>query len=236
MLVIICIFVIIVVILFILAGQFLFKEKTRQQFFEDVERLVDGRFEPIENQENSFQIKFHFEDYDFVYEDIEVKGFNRSYFKGFLKVLSKSPLTFNIVEKERQVTVRSNIVMASHIVDDPTLIKEKLCLPDGFEKFQVSTNDALVTNKLFEDSKFLNILNEFKNSDKRGYCYFSLKIVDGVVILEFTPTGVHKPNLYVLRNNTARLENYVDKLKYIAGKLNDLMELMRNQDQDNPPE
>lgn len=205
-----------------LSSQSVSTEKSREEFLREVAKLIDGKLEALAGQEGCYQILFNFEGQHFTYEDVEDKGFSGKLNKAYLKAETATKLVLSFTEKERKTKILSNIFIASSIPDEPIKENKKVNVPEALKSFAVHTNDIAMTNRFLEDAKVVDVLCQFKNSDPRGFLSLPFKIVDGVVMLEFSSSHRFKPNLPMLKSNVHLLENYLDQLLIIIAKLNHL--------------
>ena len=81
------------------------------------------------------------------------------------------------------------------------------------------TNYPVRTNEMLKDKKIASFFCELKNIDSRGCPSIALKIIDGVISLEFYSSKMFKPSLDVLKNDIASIENYLEKMLTIVKKL-----------------
>ena len=215
---------IILIIVALLAGIIYFtrqtplQKETRERFLQKLAELVESKPESIEGVTNSFRINFHYEGYSFIYEDVEEVGFKDKVNKAFLRIDSGSRLNLSFVEKERTTIVHRELFKASEITESAER-SNKVYLPKVLKNFEAFTNDPYLTNQLLEDKRIASVFLKFKNTDKRGYAFLSLKLIDGMVILEFHPAATFSPNILALHNNQALLEDYCDKLMIVVKKI-----------------
>ncbi len=214
-------------VLIFLSGYFSSQKKTRDQFLKELANLLGGKLEPIADLDNSYRISFNFENHDFTFDDIEEKGFTVTINKALLKVSTPTKFNLTFIEQEEKATMRSSIVLASQIEEENVSAVAKVNLPKSLKGLKVSTNDPLLANRLLDDSKVANIFSGFKNLDVRGYPSVSLKIVDGIISLEFGLLATFRPSLTELRSHIAQLENYLDILLFLVEKLKKLSSLSR---------
>jgi len=218
MIVIIIIVILIFAIIF-LSGNSPFNEMPRDEFFRGLEKVLNAKLAPIEGKEDSFRIEFKFEEEDFIYEDVIQKGFRGDVNEAYLKVKMPSKFSLTFSERKKEAMIKSEVLMASEMVDDPDRDAKRITLPKGFERLKAYTNDVALANKLFMDPKVAGIFSQFVNVDNRGCPSVSLKIIDGIVILEFHSSTSLNPNRRALRNNISSLENYCDKLLVVVKKI-----------------
>jgi len=218
----------ITIIVLLLAGLMYFgghtppKERSRDQLLKDLGEYLEGSLDPIQGKENSFRIRFTFEDENFVYENIQTKGFRDAFFRTYLKVETLSRLSLNFTEKEHRKIIRSEVVRTTGISDKAASYKHKIFVPKKLQNFDIHSNNPGHANELLGDPKVLKILLEFKNVDSRGYHFLSLEIVDGVVILEFHPSGRCNPTPLHFLHDFDSIEILLDKLLVIVNRLNNL--------------
>jgi hypothetical protein len=195
------------------------QSKDKNQFLKELARQVQGKLEAIEGQENSYRVTFHFEGYDLIFEDIELTGFQEKITKGYLRLKMKNRFTLIFTELERSGGVRADTFMPTKINEASLTQMMKVYLPKNLSDMIVKTNDPYISNKLFEDPKVLPIFTKYRNVDTRGYPSMSLRIVDGIIVLEFSTAAGVNPNLNNLRTNIGSFENYIDEIILIAKKL-----------------
>jgi len=192
-----------------------FQKKTREQYLQELAHFLEGKVEPIEDKENSFRISFNFENYKFVFEDIELLGFGAKDTKGQLIAETSRHLNFGFVETREKTSIKSGIMLASEIVDEPARKIVKVRLPESLSKFTANTNDPTTANRLMQDERVVQVFESYRNKDARGYHTISLRIVDGKVILEYQRSGITKPSLLGLIGDTASIESDIRKLLII---------------------
>ncbi len=198
-------------------------KKTREEFLQEFTQFVEGTIETIPEQENSFRIHFVFENENFIYEDVQEKSFGDDFNRGFLKCQTPCPLNLYFIEKERMdKVVAKDILFASKIVEKSAAEKKKVKVPASLKAFAVSTNHVSSSDELLEDDKIVKIFIDFKNADLRGSPFLSLKILEGMVTLEFHPSITVKPNLPDIHNNVASIENFASKLLPLIKKLKNI--------------
>lgn len=202
-----------------LSRQTFVHSKGKDQFLKEFEKEVRGKMEIIEGQPNSFRIPFHFEGYDFIFEDVELTGFQEKVNKGYLRLKMKNRFTLIFTELERSGGIREDIFLPSKVNEGSLTQMMKVYLPKNLSDLVVKTNDPYIANKIFEDSKVLSVFTQYRNVDTRGYPSMALRVVDGIIVLEFSTAPGVNPNLNNLRSNLGSVENYVDELMLIAKKL-----------------
>lgn len=196
------------------------KEKTREEFLEELTHFLEGKLEPLEGQDNAFRIIFQFEGVDFMFEDVEAAGFGGTNYKGYLKTKTGRNLDLNFTEVHGKVKIKSDILIASEIKDEPLRKDLKVSLPKALQGLKVFTNDPETLNKLFEDQKFVRVLSKFKNEDSRRHPFVSLKIEQGEVILEFHTNALFRPSYVQLHNDVPSIENQLNQLLVVVKTLN----------------
>jgi len=177
------------------------KKKPRQQFLKELAGFVGGTGKAIEGKENCFQICFNFEGQDFIFEDIEEKGFETMLNKAYLKAKTPAYLTLNFTEKERSMRIKSDILVMSDIKDEQKRKEIKVRTPKELEKLKIFTDNPSAVNELFKDNKIVQIFNDFKNVDNRGSHSVSLKVTHGELILEFHSNESFYPSLAALHSH-----------------------------------
>ena len=192
---------------------------SREQFLSQLEKLTEAPCVPIDGQPNCFRISFDFEKQKFIFEDIEEPGFKGNVFKAYLKTQTNTQLSLNFTEKKRNVKIRSDVLIASDI-QEPEVEEKKLHMPKALEKFDVHSNDLDFMDTLLKDKKFVRSLIRWKNVDDRGFSFLPIKIINGVIILEFYPVRTFKPSREALKTDTHTLEDYLDQLRVIVDRIN----------------
>ena len=195
------------------------KSKTRAEYLEGLSKFLEGQLTPLEGYEQGYKIQFNFEGLDFVFEDIEEEGFQEKVHKAFMKTKTQTNLTISFTEGAR-ATIRSNIVKASEITDQPI---EKLVIPKELKRFTIFTNNIEETNDLFANPRILRIFIHYANTGARGEPAMALKIQDGLIVLEFFSRVTMRPNLFDVMQSPAKIETELFHLirlaKAVEGKL-----------------
>lgn len=218
-------FGIVLVILFLTAGIILLSantsihKQTREQFLQSLGKFVDGHLESIKDSPRAFRIRFVFEGRNFIYEDIPEMGFKQEHYKAYLKVKTDSDLTLQFSEKPRSTTIKSEVLIVSNIPDEPLPSVVRVSVPARLKDLNIHTNNPKEANRFLGNEKIVSILAEFKNVDSRGYPSVSLKIIDGMVILEFHSSPGKNPSRHALGNNIASMEDHLVKLLKIVNQL-----------------
>jgi hypothetical protein len=188
------------------------KEFSRDQFLKKIAERVDGEVVPLPGETNAFKIPFQVDNFDFWYEDRESVGFGEPTLKGYLKASTRSPFTVQFTELEKTHTIKSDIVMASKIeAADARTAEGPLLLPGGFEGYTIYTNNTAMAKHLFKNKDVTAIFRSYQNN-VRGAKMLSLKILDGEVILEFSPLAGFKPSLPALQTDPSTIEDYTDQI------------------------
>jgi len=205
----------------LLSGKSPFEKKTRELFLQELAKLLNGTLELIEGEddESSFRILFRFEGEDFVYEDLEKKGFKSKVYKAYLKVKTPSKLTVRFTERKHSTKIKTDIFIASEVSTNYVDEHVGLEVPKHLKDLNVTTNDTIEANRLFDDRKISSILKRYKNVDSRGYPFLSLGLVDGTVTLEFHAATTFQPNLSALQGDIASIEDHLEKIMVIVRKL-----------------
>jgi len=196
-------------------------EKTREDFLQQLVELTEGKLTNISDKASSYVIKFEFEGYDFIYEDFELEGFSEKFYKTNLKLPASSKYSLELVEKDRGAT-KSKIMFASKIPDQIDKVQVNVQLPKSLQDFKAITNNVRLTNKLFKEDKIVHIFTMFKNLDSRGIPFSSIKINNGLIVLEFHSSGNYAPQSLNQQNNITNLERYLDQLRAVAVKIRTL--------------
>ena len=202
------------------------KEKTLEEFLKSLAEYWEGDWGPINEYPNSYRVSFNFEGQSFVYEDAELPGFNGQIRRGYFKTQSNSKLSLQFTEIQRTTTViQPDILLMSKIANKPIPQTVTVKMPKKLKDFRVYTSDPQTVNTLMQDSKFVDILAEFKNLDHRGYPFLPIKIVDGMIVLELYSEKRYKPNRLALIENISLAEDYIEILLTLTQKLNRLSQI-----------
>ena len=199
-------------------------KKSREEFLRDLQQYVEGRQEVISAEDGSFRIIYDLENVEFFFEDIFVKGFSQEGInKAFLKVATKTPITMSFLERDsNQKIITGEVRLASRMSKEADQSAAMVVIPKVLKEFKVYSSHPNIANKFLEDKKVVGILSTFKNSDQRGFPSLSFRVSDGVIILEFSLGPAFRPNLQNLRTNVASIEDFSDKLLYLAQVLDRL--------------
>ncbi len=198
----------------LLVGKSSHEKKTREEFLRELADFLEGTLEPMDEEAypNSFKIQFNFSGKEFVYEDLEKQGFKNKVYVANLKVKAHRMFTLTFTEKKRSTTIRSNIYMASEISSQQAEESTQIRMPRPLKDLVVVTNDTFIANKLLEGSRTSSIIKRFRNVDAQGRPFMSIKIVKGVLSLEFYSGKTFEPNIPALKAKIASIENYLKKL------------------------
>lgn len=219
---------IVLLVLLILGAAVLFsggsshKKKSRESYLEELAEFLQGTLEPIEGPDykGSYRVRFKFEGEDFVFENIEAMGFKDKVYKYYLKVKTPYKLTLTFAEKKRSTRIRTDIFIASEVSTQQVDQKVYLQVPHYLNDLLVSTNNPTHANKFFDDKKISGIFKSLKNIDARGgYSYISLKIIEGMIILEFHAEKTLKPNIADIWANISSIEDYLEKIIVLVKRL-----------------
>jgi hypothetical protein len=202
----------------LLSSQLTSKGKTRDDLFTSLENFVGTKRQPIEGYENSYMLSFPFEGKTFLYEDIETRGFNDKIYKAFLKLQTKSKVTIQFTEKRHEKLLGKSISATDMLGSTSRTVQ----IPKELSMFHISTNDIDTTNALLSDLKVRKIFSEFKNIDAQGRPSNSIKMVDGMIILEFHSSGSTYPKNLHLDHDIGAFENYIKRLLTVSRKLETL--------------
>jgi len=219
MIIIIVVIAVLFIAILLLTGHVPGKKISREEFLTKFEKHVEGKKASIEGFENSFRIDFNFEGHKFFVEDIESIGFKDKVYKFYLKYQMDNKLTLGFSEKMTEVTVRSDIIIVSDLPKQAGENKAKVFIPQVFSDMKIYSNNIELANRLLADNKIVSILTQYKNTDNRGIPFLSLKIVEGVISIQFHESSILKPSLFALQRELAILEEYLDHLIFIANKL-----------------
>ncbi len=224
---------IILVVIVLLAGIILLsgssspKKQTREQFLRSLAKFVEGDLQAIEGEPDAYGIRFTFEGQSFVYEDVSDRGFARllrqeGAYKAYLKTKTAGHFTLSFTEEPRSTTfVRSDVIIASKIPDEPTPQETRVHVPPKLKGLNIHTNDVQRANTLLENDKVVSIFSQLKNIDARGCPSMPLRIVDGEVILEFYSSMQKNPSRAALMRHISSMENYLEKFLRIVKLLQD---------------
>lgn len=198
------------------------RKKTREELKKLIENYVDAKSVPVEGGAgDSYRINFTYDGKACIYEDLEAVGFVDRVHKSFLKIPTTSKLTIQFTEKKHQRTIGGGSMLASEMLNEANM-GPRVQIPNELQMFSVFTNDTVKANGLFSDWWVRRIFNEFKNMDRQGRPTSSLRIMDGVIILDFHSSGLAHPKSLDFEGNMATLEGYVKKLMRIRDKIEDL--------------
>lgn len=217
-------------ILAVLGGILLFfwrfpmKKKTRETYLREMEKRLEGKCEPMEGSGNSVRIRFYYDDNEFIYEDIEEQGLSESSYKAYVRAVKQDGLVFELIEKKKKRSVKSDIFIASDVLDQDGEVASDFSLPKEFAPFTVYSNDYLLAGKLLQEPKAVNIFREFINKDPMGYYYVSLKMDKDAAVLEFASSSSSNPNIHYLKSDPSCIEKYLEKLVYLVNKSKELQE------------
>jgi hypothetical protein len=75
-----------------------------------------------------------------------------------------------------------------------------------------------MVNEFFGDYKIVDIFADFKNL-QTGHPILPLRVQDGIISLEFYPTLTMKPNIFDLQHGVANIEQYLDKMLFLAKQI-----------------
>lgn len=198
------------------------KDETREHFLRRMEKLTEGTQELITGEENICRIYFSFEGENFIFEDREIKGLKETIQKAFLKAPTGSSLTMQFIEKKRKDTIRTSMIIASDIPNYVETNLKTVDVPESLSDFDIYTNNTEWANKLLMNQKVLSVFNKYKNINPYGAPVMSLKIMDGVILLEFHPIILMKPNLPSLKKDIHLLENYLDQIRIVLYEIKKL--------------
>ncbi|MBF0522094.1 MAG: hypothetical protein HQL24_03440 [Candidatus Omnitrophica bacterium] len=200
------------------------KPETSLEFMKRVEKLTEGKSEPILGEENAQRIRFSFEGEEFLFEYFLIKGLEQEVEKAFLKIETQVPLTIQSTEKkQRSVMTQSSMPGAVKNSQASMPYAESLHVPPSLRDLEIYTNKPALVNKLFDDRKVVRVLDSFKNTNAQGFTFLSLKVLTGTIILEFSPLKSGHPNLLVFKRDIHSLENYADQLLLLARKIKSLL-------------
>ena len=203
----------------LLGGYSPLKIQTREQFLQSLAKFLEGDLKPIEGEEEGFRIRFNFEGQTFLSEDVPEYGFAEKAYKGYLKTQSPTKLTLSFTEKPRSTLIKSDVIIASKIQDGPTEGRARVRVPSKLKDLNVHTNDPFLVNALWDNPKIVFIFSGFKNVDARGYPSMSIRMMDGLLVLEFSPMIDKKPNRPTLIRDIHVMDAYPTQLLKIIKRL-----------------
>jgi hypothetical protein len=186
---------------------------TREEFLKRLEKFTSGKMQPMVGLFGAFQIMFRSDERDFVYEDIEEKGFDKVDHKGYLRVKSQTLFTLLFNTKQGAAILGDS----SRLSKGTTLGLNNI--PASFTNFDIVTNNTAFTNSMFRDPRILRILDGFINEDFRGSTFSALKIQDGIITLEIYSAHNYQPSMVSLREDMNLFETYVNRLMILVDKI-----------------
>lgn len=191
----------------------------RQNYLEAMAHLFEGKVEPVLGAEHSCRITFNYRGQECLYEEVEVETSKGTTHFGYLKIKTPSKLNLSFTERTR-TQIRSNAQSLEELAASMWgSTSEQVKLPKSLQDFHVYTNNPVVANKFMSNEKVLKVFNAYKNRDARGHPLMSLQVVEGVIGLEFHPTGELKPALFELQHNVTAAETYLRELIVLAENL-----------------
>ncbi|MCD4781049.1 MAG: hypothetical protein K8S27_10965 [Candidatus Omnitrophica bacterium] len=196
--------------------------QTREQFLEEMEKILGGKVRPIEDVPNSHKVDFTYEGVKFTYEDLEVEGFSSKYFKANLKAYTETRYHFALKQKSLKRNMRGDNMFLTHSqknVKRP-LTPKAIHLPSFLDRFEAISNHNEMSKELMKDDKFSSMLKKYRNEDSRGNQSQALRVLEGVIVLEFQPSENYNPNIFTLRRQVSLMENYVEDLFYCVKTIN----------------
>lgn len=207
----------------LLGGYSPLKIQTREQFLQSLAKFLEGELKPIEGETEGVRISFNFEGQTFFYDDILEYGFTEKAYKGYLKVQSPTKLALSFTERPRSTLIKSDVIIASQIQDVSVQERARVRVPSKLKDLNVHTNDPVLLNALWDDPKIVSIFSGFKNVDARGYPSMSLRMVDGLLILEFSPLIGRKPNRPTIMRDIHAMDAYLTQLFKIIKRLTEVV-------------
>ncbi len=213
----IIVFIVILLVggIILLNGESSSKHKPREEFLKELADFWEGELKPLGTQEESSQVHFVFDGRKFIFEDVEEKGFKDKINKAYLKLPVATDFNLYFTQKE-QKSVQMKTIIVSDIPEEAIKEGIKINVPEELKDFHVHTNNPKLSNKIFENVKARRILARLKNRDARGYPSIPLRILSGVIILEFYAEGSIKPRLHDLHHNVSALEHHLKVLVDLA--------------------
>ena len=144
--------------------------------------------------------------------------------RAFLKVPTKARFSLDFTEKERTLRITADVVIVSEIKDAPIVSKIKVVTPPELGDLEIFTDDPAMVNEFFKRRKIVKIFQTFQNKDNRGFVFNALRIKDGMVMLEFYANSTFQPNLDVFWHNIYSIEDYAEKLLFVAKTIDRLVQ------------
>lgn len=196
-------------------------KKTREMVLEQLAKFVHGQVEPVEEFQNSYRIKFKYENYDFFYEDIQGVGFADEVYNTCLKVKSITNLNLRFMEKQQTKVTPFHQFSSSDGAsgEAPKPRQDFFPLPKSLQAFQLATNNPSWAEKLITDAKTERLFKKMKGVDSRGHPFMPLKVVEGMVVLEFPSAGAYYPRPLVNRDDVSSIEQQIQELLFIVEKI-----------------
>ncbi len=210
-----------IVIMIIFLGGIIFitsqtstKKIRSEEFFKSLEEFLEGKLQPLEGQPGAFKIDFIFHDQPFVYEDLSDYGFEfgEEARKAYLRTPTGTNFLLYFTQMQRSATIKKDVLIASNIPHEPIVQRQKVIVPPSLKGLNVHTNDIQLANRLFADKKVVNVFSAFRSVDPRGSPSVALKIIDGMVILEFHSAQWKIPHYQALVYNVSSIEDYLEDL------------------------
>lgn len=190
------------------------KKDARKKHLDGLVKLLEAEKEEIAGRPNSYALRFNYRSIPFLYEDIEDTIFDKTAYRGFLRV--NLPIRFNVVFTEHLKSVfRSD--PAALVRNASSGGTNQIESPRGFKEFSIFSNRSDIAQKLFEDDAVVRVFAKFKNKDARGKPEMALEVVDGILTLKFFPLGHQsEPTIFDLRNNTTLIEDYLEDMLVVC--------------------
>ncbi len=140
---------------------------------------------------------------------MEQLSFNEKMFKSYLRVFTSCDLDLVFSEKKSTPMIQEARVEKN----------KKVGLPKNLRVFSAHSTKRDLADLLLQDDRVMQIFSGFKNVDQRGYPIMPLKIIKGEVVLEFNPQGNIKPSRSALVQNVPSIEDCLNKLLVVVGRL-----------------
>jgi len=221
---------VVIIIIVLLVGAIVFfthdskqPKKTDTKYLHQIARLFEGKVEKLEDFDNCHKVSFSYKGWDFYFLAISDTDFERVMTKGYLKAETPSKLKLSFTERPRS-DVKANIQTIQDITN-PWGSDAKLQLPRALSEFAIHTNNAGMTKKILEDDRAVKIIASFKNRDSRGHPVMSLDFNEGILSLDFHPSGMLKPNLWDLQHDVSSMQGYLDKMLVLLQIIREAREL-----------
>ena len=191
-------------------------QKSRTQQLAELEKFLEGKSEPMDDTLDGVRIRFTYKGLPYAFEEVPDPGFSGKAYKGFLKLMTTTNFTMTFTERERSSKVQSSLITMAERTSDVEQQKVRIDLPDALQMFNVFTNNPKIANQLLHDRKLLEVFLKYKHVDASAYPSMSLRILNGVITLEFHSMGSAKPKLSDVHTDKHVLDKYMNDLYTVA--------------------